>query len=251
MGNFYVHVHMKKCCQGALGDIDRAKGALDKAKGTKAKGSLKDTLGKLPIEVAKGRLKGGGTGSGHHADPIERKAQATCAEICAKHAEEHQNKGETKEASFWVAAQHTIWHVAPQVEAGSSGSTAEGAAGGATPETHPATHGNAGTTPTPGNGASGSTPNLPYVGMSQFAQARGFVVTSTTGGKHNEGSAHYEGRAIDVRTNDKTDAEIRAFMDDARAAGMSVRDERAQPSGQKVWGGPHIHLSVPAGATFP
>ncbi len=166
--------------------------------------------------MATGRLKGGGTGNGHHTDPIERKAQATCAEICAKHAEEHQNKGETKEASFWVMAQHTIWHVTPQVEAGSSGSSAESAADSATSETHPATQGNAGTAPTPGAGTSGTTPSLPYVGMSQFAQARGFVVTSTTGGKHNEGSAHYEGRAIDVRTNGKTDAEISAFMNEAR-----------------------------------
>jgi hypothetical protein len=91
----------------------------------------------------------------------------------------------------------------------------------------------------------------PWEGLAEFARKKGFRVTSTTGGRHNPGSAHYEGRAIDVGTREKTSAEVESFMTDARAAGIDVRDERARPPGQKVWGGPHVHLSVPRGTNFP
>ena len=65
-------------------------------------------------------------------------------------------------------------------------------------------------------------------------------MTSTTGGGHNTGSTHYVGRAVDVRTRDKTPAEVEMFMRRARETGASMRDGRVRPKGQKVWGGPHI-----------
>ncbi|MDB5100948.1 MAG: penicillin-resistant DD-carboxypeptidase [Cyanobacteria bacterium RYN_339] len=78
-----------------------------------------------------------------------------------------------------------------------------------------------------------------------FAQSRGFHVTSTNTGHHNVGSAHYQGRAIDVRVRDKTPAQVAAFKRDAQAHGFIVRDERSHPKGQKVWSGAHLHLEIP------
>ena len=83
-----------------------------------------------------------------------------------------------------------------------------------------------------------------YRELAAFARQRGFTVTSTTGGRHNRGSAHYEGRAADVRTRDKTPAQIEQFMREARAAGYRVIDERRRPPGARVWSGPHLHLEV-------
>src|SRR5262249_1057756 len=93
-----------------------------------------------------------------------------------------------------------------------------------------------------------STPSriVDWRGLSRFAQQRGFTVTSTTGGSHNTGSAHYQGRAIDVRTRDKTPAQVERFIRAAQTAHIQVRDERVQPAGQRVWSGPHLHLQVPA-----
>jgi hypothetical protein len=107
-----------------------------------------------------------------------------------------------------------------------------------------------------------------YVGLMQFAQSRGFTVTSTTGGTHNPGSAHRWGGAVDVRTWDKTSAQVNDFISEARAQGITVLDERTRPfqnkskwggadpgtrdkyiaglevTWQPVWAGPHLHLQV-------
>jgi len=84
-----------------------------------------------------------------------------------------------------------------------------------------------------------------YRDLVAFAEARGFVVTSTTGGSHSAGSAHYQGRAIDVRTLDHTNQQVNEFIRDARNHGIIVRDERVRPPNQSVWSGPHLHLQVP------
>jgi hypothetical protein len=78
--------------------------------------------------------------------------------------------------------------------------------------------------------------------LTGFAGQQGFDVTSTTGGQHNTGSKHYQGKAIDVRTRDKSPEEIAAFMAKAQQQGFRVLDERQRPAGQAVWGGPHLHL---------
>lgn len=75
--------------------------------------------------------------------------------------------------------------------------------------------------------------------LSQFAQDRGFTVTSSTGGRH-LGWAHRAGRAIDVRTRDHTNSEVNAFIRQARGAGITVIDERR--GGNSAWSGPHLHL---------
>jgi hypothetical protein len=79
-----------------------------------------------------------------------------------------------------------------------------------------------------------------------MAENRGFTVTSTIGGTHNNGSAHYKGLAIDVRTWNKTEAECEAFIRFCREMRLIVRDERKRPQHQKVWSGPHIHVEIVA-----
>lgn len=78
-----------------------------------------------------------------------------------------------------------------------------------------------------------------------FARKHGLHITSTCGcGQHNAGSLHYVGRAIDVRTSDKTDQQIHDILIDAPAHGIHVIDERVHPAGEKVWSGPHLHLEI-------
>lgn len=78
-----------------------------------------------------------------------------------------------------------------------------------------------------------------YRELTQFANDRGFHVTSSTGGKH-LGWAHRAGRAVDVRTRDHSSAEVNSFMRDARAHGITVIDERR--GGNAAWSGAHLHL---------
>lgn len=80
--------------------------------------------------------------------------------------------------------------------------------------------------------------------LKAFAEAEGFFVTSTTGGNHNAGSKHAKGLAIDVRTRDQSNERIEAFIRKAGRLGVTVRDERKRPDGQKVWSGSHLHLEL-------
>jgi len=75
--------------------------------------------------------------------------------------------------------------------------------------------------------------------LSAFARERGFVVTSSTGGRH-LGWAHKAGRAIDVRTRDHSTSAVNDFMHDARGHGITVIDERR--GGNAAWSGSHLHL---------
>lgn len=75
--------------------------------------------------------------------------------------------------------------------------------------------------------------------LSAFARQHGFVVTSSTGGRH-LGWAHKAGRAVDVRTRDRDASSISDFIRDARAHGITVIDERR--GGNAAWSGPHLHL---------
>lgn len=75
--------------------------------------------------------------------------------------------------------------------------------------------------------------------LTQFAHDHGFVVTSSTGGRH-LGWAHKAGRAVDLRTRGKSTSAINSMMRDARRHGITVIDERR--GGNSAWSGPHIHL---------
>lgn len=83
-----------------------------------------------------------------------------------------------------------------------------------------------------------------YKDLKRFAELCGFVVTSTTGGKHNAHSKHFLGLAVDVRTRDKRNDEIKLFLVKCATLGIRVRDERIRPANQKVWSGGHLHLEI-------
>jgi LysM repeat protein len=89
--------------------------------------------------------------------------------------------------------------------------------------------------------------NFSLKDLINLAKKNNFDVTSTTGGGHNVGSRHYKGRAIDVRTKNKTPEEINQFMNIARSAGYRVLDERVRPKGQKKWDGQHLHIDFQTG----
>jgi hypothetical protein len=78
-----------------------------------------------------------------------------------------------------------------------------------------------------------------YRELTRFANDRGYVVTSSTGG-HHLGWAHAAGRAVDVRTRGHSATDISSFMRDARSNGITVIDERR--GGNAAWSGPHLHL---------
>lgn len=83
-----------------------------------------------------------------------------------------------------------------------------------------------------------------FTHLCQLAKEHKFHVTSTNGGSHNRNSKHYRGLAIDVRTRDKTNAEVEAFIAVCRSHGLRVLDERRRPNGQKVWSGAHLHIEI-------
>lgn len=81
--------------------------------------------------------------------------------------------------------------------------------------------------------------------MAFQAAMMGFTVTAKNDARgHNPGSRHYVGHAVDVRTRGKTNEEVEEFMAFMRSQGYIVRDERVRPPGQRVWGGPHVHVET-------
>lgn len=84
--------------------------------------------------------------------------------------------------------------------------------------------------------------------LSEFAKKFNLTMGSTTGGTHNRGSLHYSGNAFDVKNSGGFDnARVTALKQAASEFGLLVRDERTRPKGQKVWGGPHIHIEKAEG----
>lgn len=95
-------------------------------------------------------------------------------------------------------------------------------------------------TPTPSRSA---RPRLPE--LISFAKENNLTVGSTTGGRHNAGSKHYSGNAIDIKGSGAFDDQtVQELSRKASERGFLLRDERRHPPGQKVWGGPHIHLEA-------
>jgi hypothetical protein len=86
--------------------------------------------------------------------------------------------------------------------------------------------------------------NSTYKDLVKIAEDAGFVVTSTVGGRHNIGSRHYLGKAIDISCKMKTDFDIAFLRSKVEGLGFNFRDERIRPMHQAVWGGPHIHISI-------
>lgn len=74
--------------------------------------------------------------------------------------------------------------------------------------------------------------------LSKFAGAfPNAVITSTTGGKHSANSLHYSGRAIDIRTRDKSPAEIRAMTEWWASQGGDIELGYEAESSS-----PHLHI---------
>ncbi len=85
-----------------------------------------------------------------------------------------------------------------------------------------------------------------YTELKEMVQHMGWVVTSEMGGGHNAHSLHYRGKALDIRVRGKNEFDIAMLYTVMENYGYRVRDERKRPKGQKVWGGPHMHLSIPS-----
>jgi hypothetical protein len=83
-----------------------------------------------------------------------------------------------------------------------------------------------------------TTPNLDT--LTSFAKSEGLrIIGNPTGGRHNKGSLHYSGNAVDF---DHQGVDFATLKEHAFQNGIILRDERKHPPGQKVWGGPHGHL---------
>lgn len=86
----------------------------------------------------------------------------------------------------------------------------------------------------------------PLSQLENFANVEGLKITSTTGGHHNPGSLHYQGRAIDVSVNGLSPQRIQQVMQDAINSGFKAIKELYTgngPYGQSS--GPHLHISLP------
>lgn len=83
-----------------------------------------------------------------------------------------------------------------------------------------------------------------------FADAEGLVITAGRNGKHNPGSKHYRGLAIDVSVrhdragHELTEERIAHLVRACQQQGLHLRDERSHPAGQAVWSAPHAHIEV-------
>ncbi len=78
----------------------------------------------------------------------------------------------------------------------------------------------------------------------EFCIRNGLYVTSAHDGTHNTGSKHYRGEAIDFCSRGLKPEFVEHLKRDAERHGLTLRDERKRPPGQKVYGGPHWHLEI-------
>ncbi len=90
----------------------------------------------------------------------------------------------------------------------------------------------------------GNTCNNTYKDIVPIVEAQGFKVTATTNGRHNKGSKHYLGKAVDVSVRGKTEDDIQKFMHEMYKFGYEVSDERTRPKGQRTWHGSHLHVNT-------
>ena len=88
-----------------------------------------------------------------------------------------------------------------------------------------------------------------YDDVLSVIEPHGGRITSTNGGRHNVGSTHYSGGAVDVGMGRETPEQQETIKAQLLAAGYEVRDERSRPRGQAVWSGPHLHITRPRGGS--
>lgn len=99
MGDIYVHVRMKECCRNTLKDLDKRKKKAQFRGGVLGVKSLFEALSEKTIDDAKAAIPAGGGAGGD--GQMEKLTRAACQKVCAKHAGEHDGKGETEEGGFW------------------------------------------------------------------------------------------------------------------------------------------------------
>lgn len=86
--------------------------------------------------------------------------------------------------------------------------------------------------------------NNTYKDLVKIVEPLGWRVTSTTGGRHNTGSKHPKGKAVDVSVKFKNDLDVMTLTELLEGQGYGVKDERIRPEGQAVWSAPHLHLFI-------
>lgn len=140
-------------------------------------------------------------------------------------------------ATFQVDQEGNGWWLAP-------GQAPVPAFGGASPQQQ----GPQASAPNNGPGALDLTgdPSQWYASIGDIVKPFGGQIGSTTGGKHNIGSLHPGGNAVDIPLGDWrgiSPENQQAMIDRLQSQpGIRVRDERQRPPGQKEWSGPHLHV---------
>jgi hypothetical protein len=91
MADIYVHRQMKECCRAKLRELDgqRRQAGL--------RGAPLEPLGDKPVDRARSEIPAMSGGQ----SAAEQTGMQLCARLCQAHAREHENKSETREASFW------------------------------------------------------------------------------------------------------------------------------------------------------
>lgn len=88
------------------------------------------------------------------------------------------------------------------------------------------------------------TCNNTYKDIVKIVESLGWRVTATTNGRHNTGSKHPKGKAVDVSVKFKNDLDVMTLTEILTNQGYGVKDERIRPTGQLVWSAPHLHLYI-------
>jgi tape measure domain-containing protein len=92
-----------------------------------------------------------------------------------------------------------------------------------------------------------------YKFIEAIGHALGFNESAGKEEGHNPGSLHGKGMAVDFSLRRNPGKDFDAFMEQMRAMGLHVKDERIDPrpivngKRQGVWTAPHVHISAPDG----
>ena len=95
--------------------------------------------------------------------------------------------------------------------------------------------------------------NKPIMSVVEKLRSMGLKPSSVDSGKHNEGSKHYHGKAVDLGLNTTFNGNVKKMKEfknwfDSEGKnhfpGVKLFDETIRPKGQKVWSGAHYHLEL-------
>lgn len=95
--------------------------------------------------------------------------------------------------------------------------------------------------------------NRPIMSVVEKLRSMGLTPSSIESGKHNEGSKHYNGKAVDLGINTTFRGDVKKMKEfknwfnsegKKHFPGVKLFDETVRPKGQKVWSGAHYHLEI-------